>query len=170
MENIFIRRSIRKYTNDKVEIEKIEKMIKAGMQAPSAGNQQPWEFIVIREEKMLKKLSNVSEYANFLADAPLAIVMLINDDNLKFVECVEQDMGACAQNILLEAVHLGLGGVWLGVKPEEERMNFISDIFDLPNNIKPFSILSIGYPKDESANKFIDRYDSSRVNYEAYNK
>lgn len=168
MKEIFIRRSIRTYKDALVEKEKIDKLLRAAMQAPSAGNQQPWEFIVVQDKDLLNKLSGISPYSKMLAKAPLAIVMLANKNIFRIPEKWQQDMGAATENLLLEAVHLGLGGVWLGVAPVEDRMNAISEIFNLPENILPFAIVSIGYPETEQ--KFVDRYDASRVHYDGYEK
>lgn len=167
METIFKRRSIRKYESRAVEKGKIEQLLKAAMQAPSAGNQQPWEFLVVENKDTLKELSLVSLYSKMVADAPLAIVLLGNKDNMNYSEYWEQDMGAATQNLLLQAVELDLGAVWLGVSPLEERMNYIKELFNLPDNIMPFCVVPIGYPKGQN-NKTIDRFDGTRVHYEKY--
>lgn len=168
MEIIFNRRSVRKYKNIKVETEKINKLLKAAMQAPSAGNQQPWEFLIIEDKETLNKISHYSPYASFLNKSPLAFILLGNKKRMKFPENWEQDMSAATENILLEATFLELGSVWLGVAPSIERINFIRDFFSLEDYLIPFSIVSIGYPEDETANKFIDRFDMQRIHYEKY--
>ncbi len=165
MNEIYIRRSVRLYTDQSVEKEKIEQILKAGMQAPSAGNQRPWEFNIVNNKEILKKLSVASKYAGCTDKAQVAIVLLVNHNNLRFPEYTDQDMGACAQNILLEAVSLGLGAVWLGIAPLKDRERAISDIFDLPDNIQPFAIIPIGYPLNEGANQFINRYDPKKVTF-----
>lgn len=98
----------------------------------------------------------MSPYAKPIKEAPLAIVLIENLENLKFPQNSTQDMGACAQNILLEVVELGLGAVWLGVKPEVERMKFVSDILKLPEHIVPFTIIAVGY--SDVKNEYIDRF------------
>lgn len=168
MENIFTRRSIRKYENRQVEKEKIEKLMRAAMQAPSAGNQQPWEFLVIENKESLVKLSKVSPYAGMLAEAPLAIIVLSNAEKMRFPEYWQQDLSAATQNILLEAVELGLGSVWLGISPLKEREDFIKEIFNLPPQITPFNIIVLGYPSEGQENKFVDRYYELRVHFEKY--
>lgn len=168
MNAIFNRRSIRKYKNQPVEEEKIDRLLRAAMQAPSAGNQQPWEFIVVQDKENLKKLSNMSPYAKFVADAPLAFVLLANEERMKYPENWEQDMGAATENILLEAVELDLGGVWLGVAPLEDRVDYLKEMLGLPENIRPYCVIAIGYPVDGQENKFIDRYDETRVHFEKY--
>ena len=168
MELIFNRRSVRSYLDRPVEKEKIDKMIRAAMQAPSAKNQQPWEFLVVEDKAMLEKISHVHPFAGCVADAPLAIVVLRNEEGLTMASKAPQDLGACTQNILLEAVSLELGAVWLGVYPDEDRLSFLKNAFNLPENISVFSVVSIGYPKREGANKFVDRYIEEKVHYETY--
>jgi nitroreductase len=166
MKEIFNRRSVRNFEEKPVEREKIDKLLKAAMQAPSAGNQQPWEFIVVENKDTLNKLSEMSPYSKMVAKAPVAIVILGNHNNLKYPGYWEQDLGAATENLLLEAVHLGLGGVWLGVAPLEDRMNYVKEMFDVPENVLAFAVVPIGYPTGEQ--KFVDRYDSTRVHYEKY--
>ncbi len=168
MNEIFNRRSIRKYKNEPVEKEKIDRLLRAAMQAPSARNQQPWEFIVIDDRETLVELSNVSPYAKMLETAPLAIVLLANEEIMTVPDKWQQDMGAANQNLLLEAVSLDLGAVWLGIAPDVDRVEFIKQLFNLPCNIKAFSIVSIGYPEEGQANKFTDRFNSSVVKYNKY--
>lgn len=161
MNSIFTRRSIRKYEDKEIEKDKIEKLLRAAMQAPSAGNQQPWEFIVVENKESLEELAQMSPYSKVIADSKVAIVLLANKERMKFPENWQQDMAAATQNLLLEIVELGLGGVWLGVAPLEDRMNHIQKMFDLPANILPFSVVPVGYSSAE--NKFVDRYDETRV-------
>jgi nitroreductase len=168
MDTIDTRRSIRTYTDQLVENDKIEKLLRAGMQAPSAANQQPWEFLVIQDKETLDILSLMSPYSRLAAKAPLVIIPLGNVDRMKIEENWQQDMSAATENILLEAVELNLGAVWLGVAPSEERMDYLSNCFDLPPNLKPFAIIAIGYPGKGSENKFVDRYDETRVHFERY--
>ncbi len=166
METINIRRSIRNFTNQEVESGKIEKLLRAGMQAPSAGNQQPWEFVVVSKEDIKEKLSTISPFAKPIKDAPIVIVLVERLTGLKFPQNSTQDMGACAQNILLEVVELGLGAVWLGVKPEEDRMEIVAKTLNLPKEVAPFAVIAVGY--SESENKFVDRFDETRIHYNQY--
>lgn len=167
MKEIFIRRSIRKFTEQPAEVEKIEKLIKAAMQAPSAANQQPWEFIVVQDKENLLKLSETSPYAKPVANSPVTFVLLGNDAHIKVPTGWEQDMSAAAENMLLEAVHLGLGGVWFGIATANSAVENVRKLFDLPENIRPFALISVGYP-DGQENVFVDRYQSERVHYEKW--
>jgi len=157
---------VRNYQDKPVETEKIEQMLKAAMQAPSAGNQRPWEFIVVNDKDLLQKLSLLSPFAGPIQRAALAIVMLANRDNMKYPENWQMDLSAATQNLLIEAVELGLGAVWLGVAPLEDRMEYIKQLLDLPNNILPFAVVPVGYPATE--NRFIDRYEHAKVHHDKY--
>lgn len=168
MNSIFTRRSVRKYSGREVEDEKLDRILRAAMQAPSAVNQQPWEFIVIKNKETLKKLADISIYATMLKEASAAVIILGNKDMMIVPEKASQDLSAATENLMLEAVELGLGTVWIGVDPDVDKIEFITKMFDVPENVKPYSLISIGYPADENANKFIDRYKAERVHYEKY--
>ncbi len=167
MKEIFNRRSIRKFESRPIEKEKIDQLLRAGMQAPSAANQQPWEFIVVENKENLKNLAMASPYAKPVEGSAVTFVLLANSDNFKVPTGWQQDMGAVAQNILLEATHLDLGAVWLGVSTSEVVADAIKDLYQLPDSIKPFAMIAVGYP-DGQKNEFVDRYDESRVHYEKW--
>ena len=166
MDEIFKRRSIRKYLDRPVEEEKTEKLLRAAMQAPTSGNQRPWEFLVVRDKEALMQLSLTSPFSMAVAKAPLAIVMLGNRDLFRYPEDWEKDLGAATQNLLLEAVSLDLGAVWIGVAPLTECMDNVRSVCALPANIDPFAIVSVGYPVEEKPP--IDRFEPGRVHYEKY--
>lgn len=165
MNSIFTRRSVRNFLDEKVEDEKIEKILRAAMQAPSAGNQQPWEFIVVRGKENLMKLSKFSLYAGCLQNADVGIIVIGNQKRMMVPQLWQQDLGAATQNILLQATELGLGSVWFGTAPDNEHMNFIKNLYDLDENQLPYSVVAIGYPKSSTANSFVDRFDESRIKY-----
>ncbi len=163
MNAIFTRRSVRKFTNKQVEQEKLDKIMRAAMQAPSAGNQQPWEFIIVKGKEKLEELSKYNPYASSLKGANLGIIVLANKDRFKYGDYYQQDLAAVTQNIQLQAADLELGSVWYGTAPDKERMDYILKLYDLKDNLIPFSVIAIGYPEDENANKFVDRYDETRI-------
>lgn len=165
MNEIFNRRSIRKFKAQEVESEKIDKLLRAAMQAPSAGNQQPWEFIVVQNKERLAQVAAASPYAKSAAGSAVTFVLLANEEELKIPTGWEQDMSAAAENILLEAVHLGLGGVWFGVATSDIVKENVRRLFELPDHIRPFAMISVGYP-DGQQNEFVDRYKADRVHYE----
>lgn len=164
LREIKIRRSIRKYSDKPIEKQVIETLLKAGMQAPSAGNQQPWEFLVVQDRDELLKLSEVCPYSKMVQYAACAIVLINRTDGIRWPELVDQDMSACCQNILLEAVHQDLGAVWIGINNEQARMDYISKQFNLKENLKPFSIISIGHPEGKT-NEFVNRFDEDRITW-----
>ena len=129
LEGIFTRRSIRKYKEGIVTQDQVNILLKAGMYAPSARNQQPWHFVVIQDKTTLKRLSEVHPYAKMLTEAQLAILVL-GDETLELSnDYWVVDCSAATQNILLAAHGIGLGAVWLGLHPREERKNDIQELF-----------------------------------------
>lgn len=171
MEEIYKRRSIRKYSEGEIEDEKIDKLIRAAMQAPGSRlNKEPWEFIIIKNQATIQKLSEMDHNSKPLKEATLAILLIANMDNSHFHHVWQQDMAAAATTLLLEASYLDLGAVWINVAPNEKRMKYIKQLFSLPDNIKPFNIISIGYPAEDQENKFINKYHENRVHYEEYKK
>lgn len=162
MNEIFNRYSVRKYKDQPIEAEKIDNLLKAAMQAPSAVNQQPWEFYVITNKELLDRLSEVSPYARMLKKAPAAIVLCNRKDTIT-KEYQQIDMAICSENILLQAVSEGLGAVMLGVAPLKDRMEFVQNLLDIPDSLEPFAIIVIGYP-DEFRNPQ-NRYDENRIHY-----
>lgn len=164
MDNIiFKRRSIRRFETRPVEPEKIERILKAGMQAPSAHNLQPWEFLVITEQEKRDAVSKMSPWAGMVAKAPVTIIVIGHQENKDMEKYLPQDLGACTENILLQIAAEGLGGCWMGFYPDEDRVNSVRKYFNLPEDRIPFSVIALGYSPDE--NRFVDRSDMSRVHY-----
>lgn len=166
MNNIMTRTSIRAYIDKPVEDEKIEKVLKAGMSAPTAGNKQPWNFVVVTDKNILRAVPLKLEYAKPVAAAPLAIVVC-GDLNKTFdgegQEYWVQDLSAASQNILLASHSLGLGAVWCGVYPISERVNYIKDLLNLPDNIIPLNIIAIGYPNQNPLPK--NKWNNNLIHY-----
>ena len=161
MSAIFTRTSTRKFKPDKVESKYIIKILRAAMAAPSACNQQPWEFYVTDDPEIITRLSQVSPYAGPVKNAPVVIVPCYHADGLIAEPMVEIDMAMATENILLEAEELGLGAVMIGIAPLEERMKAVADVLKLPENFKAFTIIPIGYPVNKHPQE--DRYEPSRV-------
>ena len=161
MKEIFKRRSIRKYSKLPISDSDIENLLRAAMAAPSAGNQQPWEFILIKDKNILADITKVHPYSQMLKEAQLAIVICADLDKEKLSGYWVQDCSAATENILIESQYLGLGSVWLGVYPREDRVKGIKELLNLPVRVLPLSIVSLGYPaeKKEPSN----RYDKSRI-------
>ena len=162
-QEIFKRVSIRKFESRPVESSKLEKILRAAMAAPSAGNQQPWEFYVVTNQAKIKELAKCSPYSGCAANAPVLIVPCVNQSKLKFPELDEIDLAIATQNILLEITALDLGGVWLAVAPFTDRMQKVSQILELDDNLKPFAIVALGYPAENKIQQ--DRFDEAKVHY-----
>lgn len=146
-----------------VEEEKINEILKAGMQAPSAGNQQPWEFYVVTNKEKIEALSKSHIYAGCASGAPVVIVPVYRKTNLRFPQYAEIDLSIAQENMWLMTDYLGLGGVWMGIAPIRERMDKVREILDLPEEVEAFSLFPLGYP--DEARKQQDRYDESRIHY-----
>ena len=162
MNEIFARRSIRKFLPTMVEDEKIEQLLRAAMAAPSAGNQQPWEFYVVTNKEKLQALSEVSPYAGMTKDAPIAIVAVYRK-NCLLPMYAQIDLSIAMENLWLETVAQGLGGVWLGIAPMEDRMKEVEEILDLPDDLRAFAIFPYGYPAEEKEQQ--NRFEESRIHY-----
>lgn len=163
LDSIYRRRSIRKFLHLSVSEENITEMLKAAMYAPSARNTQAWEFVVITNRIFLDKLSEIHPYAKMLKYAPLAILVCGNKKIEENEAYLNQNCAAATQNILLSAFALGLGSVWLGVYPKKERIDPISELLKLPENILPISLIAIGYP--DEIKEIPQRFDLNKVHY-----
>mgnify|MGYP000900370289 CR=1 FL=1 len=168
LDAIFTRRSVRQYQDKPVEKEKLLTILKAAMQAPSAANQQPWEFLVIENKDTLKKMTCLSLYASCLAKAAAAILVLKKEKGMPWPDSVDQDLGAATMALMLAAVDLGLGSVWLGAAPYADRIERMKRMFGLPDGISVYSVIALGYPSDKDANHFEDRFRKSSIHYEQY--
>ena len=158
---ILKRRSIRRYSGKPVNKSDVELLLKAGMYAPSARNEQPWHFIIIDDRSLLIRIREIHPYAGMLADAELAI-LVCGDEDLELSKGYwSVDCAAATQNILLAAHSVGLGAVWLGVYPRSERQKDIRELFDLPGHVHPFSLISIGYPGEEKP--IPERFKEERI-------
>lgn len=166
MEAIFKRRSVRRYTNQAIRAEDITQLLQAAMAAPTARNCQEWEFVVVRDKAMFQKIMAVHPYAKMLAQADCAIVVCGNTKREMAPNYWPADCGAATQNILLAATALGIGSVWLGVYPNEERMAAVSRLLNLPQHIKPLNIISLGMPDEKLAE--VNRFDPAKIHYELW--
>ena len=136
------------------------------MTAPSAWNQQPWHFIIIKERKLLDKITEFHEYAQMCKQASAAILVCYEPKLATLKDMGEQDCSAATQNILLAAHALGLGAVWCGVYPREPKMRGFIKLLNIPKDIIPFSLVPIGYPAQKSGK--VDRYKKERVHVDKW--
>jgi nitroreductase len=164
IDTIFARRSIRTYTAKPVAEEHIQTLLKAAMAAPSASNLKPWHFIVVTERNTLDNLAEVHPHGKMLFEAPLC--MAVCGDTTTSTNYWVQDCSAATENLLLAAVTLGLGAVWLGVHPEEERVTAIRAILGIPEHIVPLNLISIGHPAEEKESR--TQFNPARVHGERW--
>ena len=171
MENIFTRSSVREYVEGKkIKVDEyIEPLLRAGMSAPSAMNRQPWEFIVITDRERLANMSEEFKNASYLKSAQFAIIVC---GNLK--EAIEgegkeywfQDCSAATENILLAAHSMGLGAVWCGIYPIEERTKALQSFLSLPEYIIPLNIIPVGVPANKQEPK--DKWKKEKIHWEKF--
>jgi nitroreductase len=167
MKEIFERRSIRKYTEQEVSAESVKELLKAAMAAPSAGNQQTWDFIVVRNRMLLNEIPKFHPNAQMLVDAPAAIIVCgVPEREKKYTGYWVQDCAAAVENILIEAQFLGLGAVWLGIYPNEDRIERLRELFGIPESIVPFAVISIGYPA--GIKEASQRYDEGKIHFDKW--
>lgn len=159
---IFARRSIRKYQNKALEAEKLTKILEAAMAAPTARNKQPWRFITVQSEEGKNRIMAAHPYSLMLKTAPCAVIVCA--DKAEATDFFQQDCAAAIQNMLLSATDLGLGSVWLGVYPNEERTNGICKAFNLPENIIPVGIVVLGYADETKGRE--NRFDAAKIHKE----
>jgi nitroreductase len=161
MEALLTRRSVRSYRDQPVSESQIETLLRAAMAAPSAGNERPWHFVVVRDRAVLDAIPSVHPYAKMAAEAPLAIVVCGDTSLEKYEGFWVQDCAAATENLLLAAHATGLGAVWCGVYPSEERVKGVRKLVLIPESVVPLAIVVIGVPGEEKAPS--DRFDASRI-------
>ena len=161
MNAILERYSVRSFENREVEPEKIDAILRAGMSAPSGGNQRPWEFYVIRDKDTMARLAGSSPFAVSAAGAASVIVPCFRTEGLIYPELVFMDMSACVENVLLEITAQGLGGVWLSIAPYEDRMSKADEILGIGDSLRSFALIPVGYPAMKRT--VSDRFDKNRV-------
>lgn len=165
------RTSVRNFLDQRIEPEKIEMLLHAGMAAPSACNKQPWHFAVIDDRKLLDQIPHFSPYASMVKEAPLAIVVC--GDMNKTLNGIEQefwiqDCAAATENILLMAHALNLGAVWTALYPLEDRYKGMQKLLGLPSNLIPLNTIIIGYPKSQPAPK--DKWNEANISFNGYHR
>jgi len=166
LDYILDRRSIRRFTSQKIGRSDIKAILTAAMYAPSAVNRQPWHFVVIDDPSILEKIMEVHPHARMMQTASHAVVVcgdeqLQHDDGYWVVDC-----GAATQNLLLAAHSLGLGGCWVGLHPREERKSAISRLMGLPTHVKPFALVALGYPEEQKPRP--ERFHADKVRYNGW--
>lgn len=166
LQAVLSRRSIRRYEARPVDDELVRDLLRAAMSAPSAGNEQPWHFVVIRDRGLLDAIPEIHPYSLMLRESPAAVLVCGDTTLEKNKGFWVQDCSAATENILVAATALGLGTVWLGVYPREDRVRGLRKLLGIPEHVIPFSIIPIGYPAERKPPA--DRYADSRVHYDRW--
>jgi nitroreductase len=166
LEAIFTRRSVRDFQPEQISESDVDTILRAGMQAPSAANEQPWHFVVIDDREKLHAIPKFHPYAAMLADAPLAILVCSDRKLEKKRARWLQDCSAATENMLLAAHALGLGAVWLGIFPESDRVFGMQNLLQMPKDVRPVALVALGHPA--SVPEPADRYDAARIHHNAW--
>lgn len=162
MKEIFERVSVRDYTDRPVEREKIEDLLRAAMCAPSSGNERPWHFVVLERREDFLPITQISPHVEMLRQAQCAILVCADTTQKKYrFDFWPQDCSAALENLLIEAKHLGLGAVWCGIYPDEEKVQALRERYGLPEHVEVLAVVPVGYPAFERQVK--DRFHSERV-------
>jgi nitroreductase len=166
LDAIFTRRSIRKYTDRAVPDELVLQLLRAAMAAPSAGNEQAWQFIVIRDRALLDAIPKFHPYAAMLKYASVAVLVCGDLTLEKYKGYWVQDCSAATQNLLLAATAQGLGAVWTGVYPMEDRVAGMRRLLNLPEHVVPLSLVPLGFPAEQQGRA--DRFDQARIHHDRW--
>ncbi|MGY5881320.1 MAG: nitroreductase family protein [Candidatus Thorarchaeota archaeon] len=169
LEAIYTRRSIRKFTLKEIPKDDVTKILKAGMCAPTAGNQRPWQFIVIQEREMFDKFIEAYPYAEkMLPDVPVAIMVCFDKNREKYENRWQLDCANATLSMLLAAHMLGYGGLWLEVYPMEERIKQIQQSFGIPDTVIPIALVTVGHKAEEKPP--VDRFEDALIHYDRWRK
>lgn len=168
MKEIFFRRSIRKYKDIPVAAEQLKKLLRAGMAAPSAGDGREWSFLIVESREGRDKFMAAHDASGAVKTAPLLIIVCARmRDEVYYPEGFwVQNCSAAIENILLEAVHLGLGALWMAIYPRQHRVGRLREAFDIPEDVMPFGAVAVGTP--ERTKPPTDRYMGEYVFRESY--
>jgi len=157
------RRSIRKYTGEPVTDEEIQALLEAAMAAPSASNRQSWEFVVVRDAALRQQLAETHSWSQMAADASVVFVVL--GDERTSDHWVE-DTSAATENLLLAATALGLGGVWIGIYPRQEREAHVRAALSIPEGKRVLCLVPVGRPAEQKPPR--TQFDAAKVHWERY--
>ena len=169
IKTIHQRKSVRHFTNKEVTKEQLEAIVRAGMAAPTAINSQPWQFLVVTDKDLKDKYAEGNGQADMIKSCQALIVVCgdMTIGNERSRRYWDQDCSAATENILLAVESLGLGAVWTGVYPVEERIKTVKERFELPENIIPLCVILVGYP-DGDIDKPKDKWKPERLHWNKY--
>ena len=166
LEVILTRRSVRRYRGSAVPQESVDTLLRAAMAAPSAGDQQPWRFVVVQDEERLRELAAAEPHGRMIAQAALAVVVCADLGRVRHDGFWIQDCAAATENLLLAAHALGLGAVWVGTYPREDRVKSVGEVVGLSDPLLAFAVVAVGDPAEPI--QLVDRFDPERVYMDRY--
>jgi len=164
--NLFTRRSIRAFRPDPVDADSLKLVLESAMYAPSAGDQEPWHFLVIQDKATLTHIAASHPFAAFASQAPLAILVCADTRELPYPAFWPMEAAAATQNLMLAAHALGLGSIWIGIHPRPDREAFIKQLVELPTGVEPFALIPLGHPAETPEQPV--RWNESRIHSEKW--
>ena len=162
LEAIMTRRSVRKWKPEAVPEALRKKLLEAAMNAPSAADARPWQFVVMDDPETIGKFTEMGG-TEMLAGAPLLVLVCGEPAREVYPGFWPQDCSCAAQNLQLAAHDLGLGCVWIAVYPLEDRVRLFREVLGIPEEVVPFALLAVGFPDEHPEPEY--RYDPDRVHY-----
>ncbi len=168
---IMTRASVRSYTGEQIDDSIVNKILRAGMAAPTAANKQPWQFIVVNEQNLKDSITAAFEYTKMVENCSFAVVVCGNMNKILKEDMPDggfwvEDCSAASENMLIAAHALGVGGVWCGIYPLKDREARLRSILNLPDNLTPLNVMAFGYPAQPVAPK--DKWVPAKIHYNAY--
>ena len=165
LEGLLTRRSVRRYSDRPVSRETISDILRHAMYAPSAKNTRPWHFLPTQDRRILDGIMAAHPFAKMLAYAQWAIIVYGDSQAADTPEYLPVDCDAATQTLLLAAHGHGLGAVWLGIYPWQDRMDAIRRLVPIPDHIVPFAVVSVGYP-GRDYNEQPDRFEPEKIHWD----
>ncbi len=174
MEGLLTRRSVRKYQDKPIPKETIEEIIKAAQYSPTAHNRQPWEFLVVDDKEVLAHLRHLQRWSSFCKDAA-CVVFVCGDIEKSFNRnkedekwsFIDVDCAIATQSLMLAAWSKGIGSCYCGAAPMQRVVDALTEYLHLPENIRPFAIVPLGYPA-ETPKQPEDRYKPERIHWKQW--
>ena len=166
MDAVATRLHVRKYTSQADDKQSVRALLEAAMAAHSEGDQRPWHFVVVEDLATRERIAETHPAAHIVVQAPVVICVCGDQALQKHPGFWVQDCAAATENILIKAQNMRLGAMWFGVYPMEGRVQTVRKILDLPPNVIPFSLTTVGYPAEHNGLKC--QYNESRVHFDRW--
>lgn len=171
MDAILTRRSIRKYKKKAVGQGEREMLLRAAMRAPSTVNNRDWAFIAVDDQGLLNRLADgLNGNGEMLREAPVAFV-ICGDLNLALASGKDfwiVDASLAAENLLIAAHAMGLGAVYLGVFPRENKMKHVTEVLGLPEHLRPLTVIPVGWPDEEKPSREEESWEPHKIYHNCY--